>query len=79
LLRSNAQEASMAQKIWVAVLTFAVCFFAVLGLIGFYLWVTHRIDNREGLGCLIWSIFTVSSSYGALRTRINAEAAASRE
>ncbi len=38
----------MGQKVWVALLGFAVFVFAALGLVVVFCWITHRINNSEG-------------------------------
>ncbi len=61
----------MGQKVWVAILGFAVCLFSVLGLFLVYLWITHQMSNSEGWGGLGMCVFTISSSYRALLTNLN--------
>jgi len=65
----------MGQKVWVALLGFAVVFFSVMGLIVVFCWMTHRITNSEVWSGMIWSIFTISSSYRALQHRLEYNAA----
>ena len=65
----------MGQKVWVAILGFAVCLFSALGIFLLYLWITHQVSNREGWGGLAMSAVTISSSYRALQQRIRYNAA----
>jgi hypothetical protein len=62
--------AGMGQKVWVAILGFAVFLFSALGVFVVYLWTTHQMSNSEGWGGLGMSTFTISSSYRALQQRL---------
>jgi hypothetical protein len=65
----------MGQKVWVAILGFAVFLFSALGLVLVFLWITHQISNSEGWTGLGTSVFTISSSYRALQQRLKYNAA----
>jgi hypothetical protein len=59
--------------VWVAILSFAVCFFAVFGAFFVFMRLAHQITTTEMWSGLALSVFLISSSYRALQRRLQSK------